>query len=159
MTVTTYHNMNYYTSMLVKFPATGNIKWLFQNLSMCHLFSFQTQYVWWMGVLMDGESCSTGQVGSGQQSALKAGTLRTPLSSAHTLAIPRESEKQMYCCDLAFSLICSTWPPTVTGWTILVWGLSLSHSVSVFHPSIFYIARPWDPWKETIGTCQPSCLV
>ena len=126
MTVTTYHNMNYYTSMLVKFPATGNIKLLFQNLSMYHLFSFQTQYVWWMGVLTDGESCSTGQVGSGQRSALKAGTLRTPLSSAHTLAIPRESEYQMYCCYLAFSLVCYTWPPTVTGWTVLGRGISLS---------------------------------
>ena len=86
----------------------------------------QTQCVWLEGLLTGGESCSTGQVDSGQQSALKTGTLRTPLSSAHTLAIPRESEYQMYCCYLAFSLVCYTWPPTVTGWTVLGRGISLS---------------------------------
>ena len=50
----------------------------------------QTQYVCLEGLLTGGESCNTGQVDSGQQSALKTGTLRTPLSSAHNSAFLRE---------------------------------------------------------------------
>ena len=56
-----------------------------------HLTFLQTQYVWWTGVLMGGDSCSTCQMDSGQLSALKTSTLQMPLLSVRNLVIPRES--------------------------------------------------------------------
>ena len=80
--------------------AVSDLQTAFSNVYMgLHLSVFleayltflQTQYVWWMEVLMGGDICSTCQMDNGQLSVLRTSTLQMLLLSVHNLVIPRES--------------------------------------------------------------------